>query len=88
MTASEDAHLPLRQWRVTVTEDLADGARHAHLSWRTFPCAATKWDGSMWCTIQPTGLLAITSQEALREVLGALAAQPWHEGRYPKRPRP
>lgn len=88
MTTSEDQHLPLRQFRVTVTEDLADGCRHARLSWRTFPCAADHWDGSMWCQVPAPGPLAITSQEALREVLGAIAGEPWTEGKYPAARRP
>jgi hypothetical protein len=68
-----------------VTEDLADGLQYAQLSWRTFPCEATRWDGSMWCTLPGPGPLPVTSQEALRAVLGALAENPWHEARYPRR---
>jgi len=73
----------LRQFRVTITEDLVDGFQHAHLSWRTFPCEASRWEGHMWAVINGPGPLPITSQEALRAVLGALAGEPWQERAYP-----
>lgn len=79
---------PLRQFRITINEDGEAGATHAHLSWRTFPCSATHWDGSLWCTIQEPGPLPVTSQEALRAVLAALVDQPWIEARYPRPRRP
>lgn len=85
MDQTPSQHTPLRQWRVTITEDLAHGQRTACLSWRTFPCAADKWDGRQWYTFPSVGALPITSQEALRDLLSDLAASPWHEGRYPRR---
>lgn len=84
MTIDSGRSTPLRQFRVTITEDLHEGERHAHLSWRTFPCAATKWDGAMWYRFPSSSLLAVTSQEALRDLLQELGSQPWHEGRYPR----
>lgn len=85
MTQSAPEPRPLRQWRVTITEDLHEGQRHAHLSWRTFPCRADKWDGQQWYTFETRLDLPITSQEALRDLLLDLAEQPWHDGRYPRK---
>ncbi len=70
---------PVRQFRVTVTEDLHHDQVSVLLSWRTFPCAATHWDGH-WATVVPSPPLPITSQEALREVLATIAARPWVNG--------
>lgn len=75
----------LRQWRVTITEDGAHGQRTACLSWRTFPCRAEHWDGRVWYTFPSADALPVTSQEALRDLLGDLAESPWHEGRYPRK---
>lgn len=88
MTTSPRPAAPLRQWRVTITEDLHHGQRTACLSWRTFPCRADKWDGHQWYTFPSAMALPVTSQEALRDLLADLAAEPWHEGRYPRRDRP
>jgi len=77
MTYSEDVSLPLRQWRVTITEDLHHSASTALLSWRTFPCRADHWDEHRWFTFGGPAVLPITSQEALREALGAMAQEPW-----------
>ena len=88
MNPTRDPNAPLRQWRVTINEDLHFLTRTAHLSWRTFPCRADKWDGSRFYTFPSDGLLPVTSQEALRDLLGDLAEHPWHEGRYPLRSRP
>ncbi len=78
------ASRPLRQWRITITEDRDGNATHAHLSWRTFPCAATKWDASRWYTFAPHETTMITSLDALRGLLGALAEGEWVEARYPR----
>jgi hypothetical protein len=85
MSDDREPALALRQFRVTVTEDLVDGFQYAHLSWRTFPCEASRWDGHLWCTLPGPGPLPTTSQEALRAVLGALAAEPWQDAKRPRR---
>lgn len=85
MTQSADPARPVRQWRVSITEDVHHGSRIAHLSWRTYPCAADHWDGSRFYTFPSSQLLPITSQEALRDLLEELAAEPWQEARYPRR---
>jgi hypothetical protein len=77
---------PVRQFRVSVTEDLEHRATDVLLQWRSFPCPASHWDGHAWFSVPRTEVLPITSQEALRDVLAALACVPWQEGaRYPRR---
>lgn len=76
---------PARQFRVTITEDLAFASLTAGLQWRTFPCRADQWAYPVWFTWPLGEVRPITSQEALRAVLGDLAAAPWQEGRYPRR---
>jgi len=86
MTTDDGVTRPVRQFRVTVTEDLDHSATDVFLQWRSFPCAATKWDGSAWFSVARSEVLPITSQEALRDLLAALACAPWQEGRrYPRR---
>ena len=84
MTETTDSHRPVRQFRVTITEDHDGNATHAQLAWRTFPCAATKWDGSRWYTFPPHACPPITSVDALRGLLASLAAGEWYEARYPR----
>jgi hypothetical protein len=86
MTTDEAGTRPVRQFRVTVTEDLDHSATDVFLQWRSFPCAATKWDGHAWFSVPRSEVLPITSQEALRDLLAALSCVPWQEGaRYPRR---
>jgi len=84
MTADSSDSTPVRQFRITVTEDLDHTATTLHLSWRSFPCAATKWDGHRWFTVPKGEVLPLNSQEALRDLLAAVSCVPWHEGRYPR----
>ena len=84
MSETTDPSRPLRQWRVTITEDREGRAVHAHLSWRTFPCAATKWDGSRWFTIEHSQRAPIVSLDALRDLLGVISRGEWVEARYPR----
>lgn len=88
MTTRDGHSTPVRQFRVTVTEDLDHRATDVHLSWRSFPCSATKWDGQAWFSVPKSDVLPIKSQEALRDLLAVLACVPWHEGATPRRPRP
>ena len=80
MDTESEQSAPLRQWRVTITEDGAYRQRSVLLSWRTFPCTAAHWDGHATFTFPSTPDLPITSQEALRDLLGDLAAAPWVDG--------
>lgn len=84
MTKSEEGSRPIRQFRVTLTEDRNGLVTHAMLSWRTFPCAATKWDGQRWYTFPAHETTLITSVDALRGLLLALGEGPWYESRYPR----
>jgi len=85
MPPSEQPPRPVRQWRITVTEDLDHHATDVHLSWRSFPCRADKWDSHMWFSVPRTEQLPIVSQEALRDLLAALSCVPWTEGKTPRR---
>lgn len=75
---------PLRQWRVTITEDRDGNALVAALSWRTFPCEASHWDETRWFDVPASGCAPIVSQEALRAILGELAAEEWTLRRRPR----
>lgn len=81
---TESGSRPVRQWRVTITEDRDGNATHAHLAWRTFPCVATKWDASRWYTFAAHECTPITSLEALKGLLADLAVADWYEARYPR----
>lgn len=85
MTRPEQPPLPVRQWRVTITEDLDHSSIDFHLSWRTFPCRADRWDAHRWFSVPFHEVLPVTSQEALRDLLAALSCVPWTEGKYPRR---
>jgi hypothetical protein len=75
--------LPLRQFRVSIVETPESARLGVVLQWRTFPCVASHWDGTVTCWVPGTER-PIESQEALRRVLAALAAQPWKVGHgYP-----
>ena len=84
MPKSEFEHMPARQFRVTLTEDLRFGSLTAALHWRTFPCRADQWAQPHWFTFPVPEQRPITSQEALRDYLGVLAAEPWVKGKYPR----
>jgi hypothetical protein len=85
MTSDEGPSRPVRQFRVSVTEDLDHRACDVHLSWRSFPCAANKWDGHAWFSVPSSEVLPITNQEALRDLLAVVSCVPWTEGKYPRR---
>lgn len=74
----------LRQWRVTLTEDRDGNVTHAHLAWRTFPCAAQKWDGSRWYTFASHEADQVTCLDALKVLLRTLGERDWYEARYPR----
>lgn len=79
---------PLRQWRILIHEDGAYNCLFATLSWRTFPCRWDHWDGHATFTFPRADDIPILTQEALRAVLGQLAAEPWKEGIRPRYNRP
>lgn len=79
VSASEGRSGRVRQFRVTVTEDPQSTVLRVSLSWRTFPCAATKWDGVFSASVSSSGA-PIQSQAALRAVLRDLAVAEWDEG--------
>lgn len=85
MTANTAGSRPLRQWRVTLTEDREGNVTHAMVAWRTFPCAATHWDGQRWYTFPSYAATPVTSIDALRGMLLQLGEGPWYESRYPRR---
>lgn len=87
MPKPREGTAPIRQFRVTITESLDEGGGYALLSWRVFPCVADHWDGVMQVNVEVPDGLPITSQEALRRVLGALAEKPWPEPRRVTRSR-
>lgn len=70
----------MRQFRVTVIDDPESPLLDITLSWRAFPCAATKWDGQWTAQVPRGGSHRISSQEALREVLAAVGSRPWQAG--------
>lgn len=74
-----DDSRPVRQFRVVVTESPFKPSLSVLLSWRTFPCIATHWDGVAAAEVPWDGS-PITSQEALREALSSLAAEDWTMG--------
>lgn len=84
MTNSSGPTRPIRQFRVTLTEDREGNVTHAQLAWRTFPCAATRWDGQRWYTFPAYASEPVTSVDALRGLLLALGEGPWYEARYPR----
>lgn len=70
---------PLRQFSVTITQSTRADVLEVLLRWRTFPCAASHWDGSMSARV-PTDGTSINSQEALRMALLDVAGVEWHVG--------
>lgn len=86
MTEPRDDTHPVRQFRVTITEDRDGRCRAAMLSWRTFPCAASKWDGTRWYTFEETEQLPVTTLAALRDCLATISVGEWQEARYPRQP--
>lgn len=80
MRYGEDQRLPLRQFRVTIVETPENRRLGVTLSWRTFPCAATVWDGHATAWVAPPGDMPLDSQDALRAVLEVLAGEPWKVG--------
>lgn len=73
----------LRQFGVTITEHNTKPVLTVMLRWRTFPCAASHWDGVVSAEV-PWGGGHIRSQDALREALGALAQSEWQTGPVPR----
>lgn len=69
----------IRQFRITISEHTNDSGLSVSLSWRTFPCAATKWDGHATYEVEG-GERPVQSQEALRSVLSELSLAPWTMG--------
>lgn len=87
MTDDAESHRPIRQWRVLLTEDRDGRVRAAMLAWRTFPCAATKWDGTRWYTFPSADTSPVTALDALRALLLQIGEGEWYEARYPRHDR-
>lgn len=83
MTKSEP-HYPLRQWRVTITEDRESRAWFVMLAWRTFPCRADHWDDHRSYTVPTHARAPITSLDALRALLGEISEGDWEQGNRPR----
>jgi hypothetical protein len=79
-----DETTPLRQFRVTITEDPRGPGMTVNLSWRAFPCSAAHWDGHWVAQVSGLDAGPIESQEHLRMVLEHLAGIPWENGIYPR----
>lgn len=79
MTGTDDGghgRAALRQFSISLAESVQRPALSVILRWRTFPCAASHWDGQMFCEV-PWTTGPIRDQEALRAALMAAAMEEW-----------
>lgn len=84
MTEDHAASTPLRQFRVTLTENRDHTIAAVHLSWRSFPCRADQWDGYRWYATDRVSSSPVSSVDALRALLLAIGEGEWYEARYPR----
>lgn len=76
MTAGPIPHTPIRQWRLSLTEQPTSAAYTASLKWRTFPCRADAWHGSRAATVLSVGP-PIRSAEDLEAVVALFVGVDW-----------
>lgn len=67
---------PVRQWRITVTEDPSSALYRAHLEWRTFPARHDHWDGRLWSQYLALGP-RIAKPDDLEAVLAMFVECDW-----------
>lgn len=67
---------PPRQWRITLTEQRDSALYSADLRWRTFPCRADEWHGTVRAEVLSLGP-PIRSYEDLEGVLSLFIGVDW-----------
>lgn len=71
-----EAHVPIRQWQLTITEGPDPAVYRAHLRWRSFPCRANQWHGDYHAAIFCLGP-RVSSPEDLEAVLALFVQADW-----------
>ena len=70
----------VKQYRVTIEDNPERSHLEVCLSWRTFPCRGSEWQGRMYATVDRPIVGPVGSDADLAAVLRALTNAPWQGG--------